>query len=75
MLRLNWDWFSDLEMALLNTSIFSNFASTLDAQGTASAQLNFPSVPSAAGVTMHYAYCCNNPFDFVSNPIAIEIVP
>jgi len=75
MLRVNWDWFSDLEMTLLNTYIFSNFASTLDAQGMGSAQLNLPPVPGAAGVTMHFAYCCNNPFDFVSNPAAIEIVP
>jgi hypothetical protein len=74
-LPVNWDWFSDLEMTLLNASIFSNFASTLDAQGMASAQLNLPPVPGAAGITMHYAYCLNNPFDFVSNPIAIEIVP
>jgi hypothetical protein len=47
----------------------------LDASGTATAQLNAPPVPGFAGVTMHYAYALNNPWDFVSNPVAIEIVP
>jgi hypothetical protein len=49
---------------------------TLDASGTATAQLNAPPLrPEFVGITMHYAYALNNPFDFVSNPVAIEIVP
>jgi hypothetical protein len=72
---VNWDWFSDLEMLLLNTYIYSNFTGKLDAQGIGDAQLNVPPLPSGtAGVTMYYAYCCNNPFNYVSNPVAIEIV-
>jgi parallel beta-helix repeat protein len=75
-LPVNWDWFSDLEMLLLGTPIFLDFMGTLDAQGQGGAQLNVPPLPSgSAGLIMHYAYCCNNPLDFVSNPVAIEIVP
>jgi hypothetical protein len=73
-LPLNWDAFTDLVIALINTSVFTNFLGTLDGDGTATAQLNAPSVPGIAGVTMHYAYALNNPFDFVSNPVAIRIV-
>ncbi|MHC4945342.1 MAG: agmatine deiminase family protein [Planctomycetota bacterium] len=74
-LPVNWDWFSDLEMTLLNTSIFSNFMGTLDAQGEAAAQMNVPPLPpGSAGLMMYYAYCCNDPFDLVSNPITIEVV-
>ncbi|MHC4944578.1 MAG: hypothetical protein ACYTG7_16290, partial [Planctomycetota bacterium] len=39
-LPVNWDWFSDLEMTLINTGIFSNFMGTLDAAGLGTAQLN-----------------------------------
>jgi len=73
-LPVNWDWFSDLEMSLLNTYTFLHFMGALDAQGSGTAQLNVPPLPSGvAGVKMHYAYCCNNPFDYVSNPVMVEI--
>ncbi|MHC4945293.1 MAG: hypothetical protein ACYTG7_19935, partial [Planctomycetota bacterium] len=76
MLRVNWDWFSDLEMTLLTTPIFLDFMGMLDAQGQSSAQLNVPPLPTgSAGLKMHYAYCCNNPFDFVSNPVEVLVVP
>jgi hypothetical protein len=75
MLRVNWDWFTDLELLLLGTPIFQGFLGKMDAYGNAAAQLNVPPLPpGTAGITMHYAYCCNSPFDFVSNPVAIEIV-
>ena len=74
-LPVNWDAFTDLEMNLLNTYIFSNFAGVLDAKGEGSAQLNAPAIPGGAGLTLCFAYCCNNPFDFVSNPVTIRIVP
>jgi hypothetical protein len=74
-LPLNWDVFTDFVASLINTVVFSNFMGTLDGSGTATAQLNAPPVPGFAGVTMHYAYGLNNPWDFVSNPIPVEIVP
>ncbi|MHC4942075.1 MAG: FG-GAP repeat domain-containing protein [Planctomycetota bacterium] len=75
-LPLNWDAFTGVVLALLNTSIFSNFLSTLDASGESSAQINSgPLPPGYVGVVMHYAYALNNPFNFVSNPLSVEIVP
>jgi hypothetical protein len=74
-LRLNWDVFTDFVVSLINTPIFLNFMGTLDTSGIATAQLNAPPVPGFAGVTMHYAYALNNPWNFASNPVAIEIVP
>jgi len=75
MLPVNWDAFTDLVLYLANTALFPGFIGALDASGQCSAQLNAPTLPSAAvGLVMSYAYCCNNPFDFVSNPVDIEIV-
>jgi hypothetical protein len=31
--------------------------------------------PGMAGVTLSFAYALNNPWDFASNPVGIEIVP
>ncbi|MHC4945333.1 MAG: right-handed parallel beta-helix repeat-containing protein [Planctomycetota bacterium] len=75
-LRLNWDWFTELVLLLLGTPLFLDFHGKLDVWGNAASQLNLPPLPpGTAGITMHYAYCLNNPFDFVSNPVAIEVVP
>jgi hypothetical protein len=73
-LPVNWDVFTDFVLTLLNTSVFVNFLGTLDGSGTATAQLNVPPVTGFAPLTMHYAYALNNPWDFVSNPVAVEIV-
>lgn len=74
-LPVNWDWFSDLEMALLNTIVFHNFLGTLDGSGTATAQLNIPALPpGSAGPVLTFAYCCDAPFDVVSNPVSVEVV-
>jgi hypothetical protein len=74
-LPLNWDWFTDLALSLVNTGLFSNFMGQLDGDGNATAQLNTPPLPAiAVGLNMYYAFCCNNLFDYVSNPVEIEIV-
>jgi hypothetical protein len=73
---LNWDAFTDVVLLLINTSVFSNFLGTLDSSaGSATAQLNAPPVPGYAGIAMQYAFCLGDPFDFVSNPVEIDIVP
>lgn len=75
-LPINWDWFSDLEIPLLNTFAFTNFLGVLDVQGKADARLNVPVLPSGStGMNLYFAYCCNNPFDFASNSVTLEIVP
>jgi hypothetical protein len=73
---INWDWFTDLELSLINISpIFTDFLGVLGYPGKASSQLIAPALPPVAvGVVMHYAYCCNNPFDYVSNPVEVEVV-
>ncbi|MHC4945787.1 MAG: right-handed parallel beta-helix repeat-containing protein [Planctomycetota bacterium] len=73
-LPLNWDLFTDLILLLLNTPIFNDFCGSLDASGIASARMNFRPTPGSAGHAMQFAFCCNNPFDFVSNLVMIEIV-
>jgi hypothetical protein len=76
VLPLNWDPFTDLVLAWLNTALFKDFLGTIDQDGLGSAQLAAPPLPPAAvGVVMTYAYCLNNPYDRVSNPVEVEIVP
>jgi hypothetical protein len=74
-LPLNWDVFTSVVISLANSSIFHNFMGTLGNDGTATATLNLPPVPGMAGVSMYYAYACNNKWDFVSNPVEIYIYP
>lgn len=74
-LPLNWDSFTDLVLANLNSTFFPDFLGTLDATGTAGAEIHFgPVNPFWVGTVFHFAYTCNNPFDVASNPIAIKIV-
>jgi uncharacterized membrane protein len=75
-LPLNWDIFTTLVWNLLNTPTFSDFSGTLDVDGKASAQLYAaPLRPDTVGIVMSYAYCLDGPYDYVSNPVDIEIVP
>jgi hypothetical protein len=75
-LRLNWDGFTDLVLDYLNSPVFMYFLGTIWGAYKVDTQLNVPPLPpGTAGITMHYAFCLGNPFDFVSNPVAIEIVP
>jgi hypothetical protein len=74
-LPVNWDLFTNLVINMVNGPIFKDFLGTLDFNGTASAELTIPPVPGAAGITMHYAYALNKPYDFASNPVGIDIVP
>ncbi|MHC4942788.1 MAG: hypothetical protein ACYTG7_07180 [Planctomycetota bacterium] len=74
-LPVEWDFFTDLVFGMLNGPVFSSFLGSLDADGVAKAQLNAPPVPGFSGTMMYYAYALNNPFDFASTPIRIEIVP
>jgi len=76
LLPLNWDAFTDLVLLLLNTPVFQNFLSTLDGSGKAQAAFNtFGPVPGAAGLTLSFAYALNNPWDYASNAVNVEIVP
>ncbi|MHC4941527.1 MAG: right-handed parallel beta-helix repeat-containing protein [Planctomycetota bacterium] len=74
-LPITWDWFTDLELTLLNTVFFQNVLGTLGADGKAASVFYFPGYPGTAGMVICFAYCCNNPFDFTSNPVEILVVP
>ena len=74
-LPLNWDSFTNIVWSNINTPMFANFMGTLDGNGQATAQLNIEPVSSEyIGTKIYFAYCLNNPFDYVSNPIEIEII-
>lgn len=72
-LPLNWDAFTDLGLTLLNSPVFLNFYGSLSANGTAAARLDVPAGTGYSGAMLHFAYVLNGPFDYVSNPAAIEI--
>jgi hypothetical protein len=56
--------------------MFMYFCGELNASGEATAQLNAgPLDPAYVGVILHFAYVLYAPFDFVSNPVPITIVP
>jgi len=76
-LPLNWDFFSEFIGSLINTTLFSNFMGDLDASGEATAMLDTlaPLPPGALGYVMHFAYALRGPWNFVSNPVVVEIVP
>lgn len=76
VLPLNWDVFTDIVVSLVNTALFPGFLGILDPSGQSTAQIVCPPLPSGyAGFVMNYAYCLNNPFDAVSNPVEVVIVP
>lgn len=76
VLPLNWDIYTDLVFAFINTSLFHNFLGLLDANGQKQAQLNTPALPpNTVGAILYHAYCMNNPFNYVSNAIEIEVIP
>ncbi|MFH2002786.1 MAG: sialidase family protein [Planctomycetota bacterium] len=73
---LNWDAFTDLIIDCLNCPLVYHFYYHLSPLGECLAQLNAPPLdPSYVGLELYFAYCLNNPFDFVSNPVTITIVP
>jgi hypothetical protein len=72
---VNWDPFTDLALGMANSPVFHDFMGKLNLLGRANARLNAPPLPGLAGISMHFAYCLNGPFDFASNAVEIEIVP
>lgn len=72
---LKWDPLTDLALMLVNTPVLSNFYAKLDSTGKAMAYMTLPPIPTAAGVEMVFVYALNNPWNFVSNPWRIDILP
>ena len=75
-LPLNWDLFTDFVLNFMHMPFFDNFLDNLDGQGENEAAMIMAALPPGyVGLVMYFAYALNNPFDFVSNPVEIEIVP
>ncbi len=73
-LPLNQDSLTMFCYRNVNNSIFVNYSGTLDAYGTASAQLVTPGPLPAVyvGKDIWFAFACDNPWDFVSNPVLVK---
>jgi len=74
-LPLNMDAFTFFSINSANTPMFSNFLGKMDGSGVAAATLNSPAFPGTVGVKVHFAYALIDKFDFVSNPVTIEMTP
>jgi len=76
-LPLNRDGLTQFVLNNITGPWFTGFQGTLDAAGSATAQLDtlgsLP--PSFAGATIHFAAATSYPWDFASNPIAVEVEP
>ncbi|MBN2492243.1 MAG: glutaredoxin [Planctomycetes bacterium] len=72
-LPLNFDLFTTLVVQNANTPMFSRFLGNLDWQGQATATLNVPAVPGTQGLKLYFAFVLYDRFDFVSNPVVVEI--
>jgi hypothetical protein len=72
---LNYDLITNMVINLINGPIFQDFAGVLYSSGTGTATFNVPAGTGASGLSMYYAYALNKPYDFVSYPIMIQIVP
>ncbi|MHC4945844.1 MAG: hypothetical protein ACYTG7_22760, partial [Planctomycetota bacterium] len=75
-LPLNWDGFTDLVLMYLNNTYFLDFLGKLDSSGQAVPLLWVPGLfPIWIGETMYFGATLYSPFNFVTNPVAIEVVP
>ncbi len=76
LLPLNYDSVLAYIVSHYNNAVFASFRGVLDAAGEATALLNAPgSIPLPVASILHFAYTTENPYDFQSNPAAVEIVP
>lgn len=72
---LNFDDFTFLVFQLKNGPFLPGFMGILNPSGRGWAQLNtLGPIPGLAGTVIHFGYALNPPWDFVSNPISVEIV-
>ena len=75
-LPLNWDTFTGITLKLGMAGVMQGFMGVLDADGRGQAQLNTygPLPPQAVGLVMFFAYTTYAPFNYQSNPVAIEVI-
>ncbi len=76
LLPLNPDPYFTLSLGGLTGGPFHGFVGTLDAAGSATAQLILPpnGLPSLAGITLHHAFVLPDA-GFASNPVRLDLDP
>lgn len=74
---LNWDWWSQHIRDHLYSPIYLNFYGNLDSEGEAVAHLNLiqPYAQPYIGETLTFCYVLYDNYEFVSNPVNVEIEP
>lgn len=70
-LPINFDIITMLTINLANTPVFTDFMSTLDKEGKATATMNVPPCIVGGCFILRFAFALNNPWDYASNPAAI----
>lgn len=75
-LPLNRDRFMQDVRTNANSARFQGFTGTLDASGRSLARMDLSSAPLPAepGTSLHFAFTCISPFDFVSNAIEVQLL-
>ena len=74
-LPINLDAFTCIMVYGMNGPVFQDFMGSLDANGSGLATLDasIPWSPDLAGFTLSFAFALYRPWDFVSNPVNIEL--
>jgi len=74
---INWDAFTSGMIPYLNSPIFEYFLGTLSSTGKGAAQFDAPGpLPTGmAGIKINFAFACNKPWNYVSNPLEITVLP
>ena len=74
---LNWDWWSQHIRDHLWIPIYTNFYGNLDSEGEAVAHLDLiqPYAQPYIGETLTFCYVLYDNYEFVSNPVNVEIQP
>ena len=74
---LNPDPYTDVAIATVNTTVFTNFRGTLDSNGLATGSFNVPAtLPLPAGFTFHHAYVvydASGKFYMASNAVPLRL--
>jgi hypothetical protein len=76
-LPVNWDWLSTLVLNYPGLPVFDGFRGNLDSQGEAIANFRLlgPAAAPYVGQKLTVAFTLTGTFDFVSNPVSIDIEP
>ncbi|MHC4942789.1 MAG: hypothetical protein ACYTG7_07185 [Planctomycetota bacterium] len=76
ILPINWDFFTEmLTLLALSGSPLIPFFGNLDGDGRAEVVMTVPPrVLPSGGLSSVYAFCLNNPYDFVSNSVELSIL-